>query len=619
MNPSCRLYVLSLSSQACTLGKSLIKDLPKARLFSTCKNLQDPQIIEISSVKSLMKKTFYEADIWVFICSIGICVRSIAPFLRNKKTDPPILHLSENGQYLQSIIGAHQHILQETLAELSQRVQARILPSTSSQEKHVWNLDTLAKTFGWKEKKTHPTPKLLSQFLEQKPTLLITEIKDPGVSYLEKTLPKFVDLRHSSLNLITSPYQLCLYVGYQRPKFDIPTWSFYPPCLVLGSGCTRDIPAPTFITELKKLIRQHGISWESLSMLGTLDAKSKEKAYLQICQEEGWELKGIPASTLSSYPVPNPSSRVLKKVNTPSVSEAAVAHLIQEHSWIIPKQKKKIKTQHFFTYAIGLLPQYKRQGYIVIIGAGVGEDMLSLRGKAWLDQAEAVLYAGSLIPESTLQHIPDQAEKLDSASLSLEEQQEKISQWYGEGKCIVRLHSGDPSIYGAIQEQIIFFERENMSYEIIPGISAFQMAAARLKSELTLPERSQTIVLSRGEGKTPMPKTEKLENIAALRATLCLFLSAPLAKKIQTQLLKHYPPDTPLAVLYKIGEPEEKVHRSRLQELAELIKKHKYRRTTLIIIGEAIGKRVPTRSRLYHPQHYHIHRKKKKNIEKNTA
>jgi len=177
------------------------------------------------------------------------------------------------------------------------------------------------------------------------------------------------------------------------------------------------------------------------------------------------------------------------------------------------------------------------------------------------------------------------------------------------GKQVVRLQSGDLSLYSAIQEQMALLDEAGIDYEAVPGISAFQAAAAALHSELTIPEVVQTIILTRGEGKTKMPAGESLAALAAHRASLCIFLSARLSRTIQEQLLTAYAPETPVAILYRVSWPDEKIIVTRLQDLHSEIRKHNLTRTTLILVGEAIGSRK-NRSRLYHTTHAHIFRRR---------
>ena len=249
-------------------------------------------------------------------------------------------------------------------------------------------------------------------------------------------------------------------------------------------------------------------------------------------------------------------------------------------------------------------------GKVTFIGAGPGDpELLTIKARNVLGRADVVIYAGSLIPEAILQYAPATATLHNSASLTLEEVLALLHTAVHSGKEVVRLQSGDLSLYSAMQEQITWLEAAGIAYEVIPGISAFQAAAAALRSELTIPEVVQTIILTRGEGQTPMPTQESLASLAAHQASLCLFLSARLSRKIQEQLLTAYPPETPVAIVYRVSWPDEKILLTELQHLHRTIREHKLTRTTLILVGQAIGARR-NRSRLYDATHAHIFRRR---------
>jgi precorrin-4 C11-methyltransferase len=248
-------------------------------------------------------------------------------------------------------------------------------------------------------------------------------------------------------------------------------------------------------------------------------------------------------------------------------------------------------------------------GKVTFIGAGPGDpELLTVKAQRVLQHADMVIYAGSLVPEAILHHAPATATLHNSAPLTLEEVMALTMTAVRAGKKVVRLHSGDVSLYSAIQEQITHLEAAGIAYDIIPGISSFQAAAAVLRSELTIPEVAQTVILTRGEGHTPMPDRESLAALAAHQATLCVFLSARLSRKVQEQLLTAYAPETPVAIVYRVSWPDEKTLVTQLQHLHRTIRDHKLTRTTLILVGQAIGARL-NRSRLYDASHAHIFRR----------
>jgi precorrin-4 C11-methyltransferase len=267
------------------------------------------------------------------------------------------------------------------------------------------------------------------------------------------------------------------------------------------------------------------------------------------------------------------------------------------------------------TFAVARLaafepPTKHPKGKVVFVGAGPGDpDLLTLKGQRALQQADVVVYAGSLVPEEILRHAAPTAMLYNSAPLTLEEVMDRLIAAVRAGQRVVRLHSGDTSLYSAIQEQMTVLDAEGIGYEVIPGISSFQAAAAALQAELTLPEVVQTVILTRAEGQTPMPEGQSLADLAKHRATLCIFLSARLAEQVQEQLLIAYPPDTPAAIVYRVSWPDELIVLTQLDRLAEEIRRHDLTRTTLILVGPAIGGRR-NRSRLYDRNHGHIFRKR---------
>lgn len=192
--------------------------------------------------------------------------------------------------------------------------------------------------------------------------------------------------------------------------------------------------------------------------------------------------------------------------------------------------------------------------------------------------------------------------------MALEEQCELMKSFTDRGLLVVRLHTGDPCIFGAIQEQMAFFDSHDISYHITPGISSFLAAAAELRSQFTIPERCQTIILTRGEGRTPMPEKEKLHLLARSQSTMCIFLSASIVDDVQRQLLEEYPPHTPVAACYHLTWPDQHIYRGTLDHLADIVKGNNLTLTTMIVVGEAIDNRHGL-SELYSSHFTHLFRK----------
>jgi precorrin-4/cobalt-precorrin-4 C11-methyltransferase len=244
---------------------------------------------------------------------------------------------------------------------------------------------------------------------------------------------------------------------------------------------------------------------------------------------------------------------------------------------------------------------------VFFIGAGPGAaDLITLRGARAIAAADVVLWAGSLVMEELVrEHARDGAELVDSAPLTLEDQRVIYERAAREGLRVARVHSGDPSLYSAVGEQIGILEEIGLPFEIVPGVSSLSAVAAALGCELTVPERAQSLILTRLEGRSPMPAGERLRDLAAHRATIALFLSAGRAAEVQRELLAGgYPVQEPCAVVHRASWPDELVVRCTLGELAERVREAGITRHAIILIGPAL-REAGTRSHLYDPRHRH--------------
>ena len=253
---------------------------------------------------------------------------------------------------------------------------------------------------------------------------------------------------------------------------------------------------------------------------------------------------------------------------------------------------------------------------VYIVGAGPGDpDLLTVKAQKLLAQADVILFADSLVPEQVLHVCRPDAEILRTADKTLEEILPLMVERVRSHQSVVRLHSGDPSLYGATYEQIQSLADAGIPFEVVPGISAFQAAAAKLKVELTVPGLVQTIILTRISGRTEVPEREELSSLAAHQASLCLYLSARHVENAQAQLLKHYPAQTPVAICFRLGWPDEKIRLIPLDQMAAVTQQEKLTRTTLYVISPALEAATASsssmraaRSHLYDPQHTHLFR-----------
>ena len=236
------------------------------------------------------------------------------------------------------------------------------------------------------------------------------------------------------------------------------------------------------------------------------------------------------------------------------------------------------------------------------VGAGSGApDLITVRGARLLSEADVIVYAGSLVNPALLDYAKPGCEIHDSARLTLEQVIDIVRAAEAAGKMTVRLHTGDSSIYGAVREQFDLLDALGIEYDVCPGVSAFCGAAAALKAEYTLPEVSQSVIITRAAGRTPVPERESLRSFAQHRATMVLFLSTSLADDVQRELIEGgYPPETPAAIVFKATWPEQAIYRCTVGTLADTVRGNGLTKTSLIVIGDFLGHDYE-RSKLYDP------------------
>ncbi len=245
---------------------------------------------------------------------------------------------------------------------------------------------------------------------------------------------------------------------------------------------------------------------------------------------------------------------------------------------------------------------------VYFVGAGPGDpELLTVKALRLLKECRICIYAGSLVSPEVVGQVGAEAELYDSAGMSLDDMEVVFRQARDTDTDLVRLHTGDPSIYGAIREQMNSLDELGIEYEVVPGISSFQAAAATLKTELTAPEVSQTIILSRTSGRTPMPEKEELQILAQSRSTLCLFLSVHKMIDVAEELADYYGPDCPAAVVFHASWPDEKIVRGTLADIGQKVAAEDIRKTAMIVVGQALSRDIPV-SKLYHRSFTHGYR-----------
>ena len=241
---------------------------------------------------------------------------------------------------------------------------------------------------------------------------------------------------------------------------------------------------------------------------------------------------------------------------------------------------------------------------VVFIGAGPGDpELITLKGKKWLEQADVVIYTGSLLNPDYLKYCKKDAELHDSAKMGLTEMLKIMVEKIKTGKRVVRLHDGDPSFYGAIQEVMTALDKEGIEYFRIPGISCLLGGAAALNRELTLPNISQTVIITRPEGRTPVPEAESIRKLAVSQSTMVIFLGAPhIARVVDELQIGGYSKDTPCQVVYKATWPEQKIVKGNLEDIVEKVKAQDITETALIFVGNVLDPKAYDLSKLYDPK-----------------
>ena len=686
--------ILLVTGNSLSLAETLHQEMNDSEIF-TLEHF--PGCTYISSLSDFIEENFDEYDAFIFICAMGICVRTIAPHVKDKHTDPAVICVDSMGRNAISVLSGHIGQANKITQDVAHILGANPVISTLSDNSGLWALDTLGQEFGWEvlvgmshayykniellddeeeeesdegedyneeeeygededeeydedeeeeydedeeeeydedeeeeydedeeeieddnsiilqmrdgtnyNERTKEFNVIINLFVNKYRTALLLEIRDEGTDYLERTRPQHVDVYYHRSDMDLSQYKLLIIVS-PFMFFDpaIAHIQFIPKILHVGLGLALDPPefAELFVNLVVGAPGKN-ICGQAIKEVATIDVKRNVEVIKKL--QKLVDVRFYTAEELSQVEVPNPSTTVQKYMGTPSVCEAA-AILSSHHGVLYAEKFKGLSNKS--TFAIAIENGYLRQGHIEIVGAGPGNpDLISVRGRQMLEKADLILYAGSLVPRELTFCAKPGATVRNSASMDLEEQFALMKKFYDEGKFIVRLHTGDPCIYGAIQEQMNYFDQHQMSYHITPGISSFQAAAAALKSQFTIPEKVQSIILTRGEGRTPMPEREQLHLLARSQSTMCIFLSASIAEQVQEELLQEYPETTPVAVCYHLTWKDERIYRGELKDLAKIVKENTLTLTTMIVVGEAIDNREGL-SRLYAHEFKHLFRK----------
>lgn len=599
--------IILISSQALPMAQLLEKELGDCTIFSQ-KALDG--CTQVTSYSEFVAASFAAYDRFLFIGAMGICVRCIAPCVSDKYADPAVVCMDSTGQFVVPVLSGHVGGANEWARQIASILGAQAVVTTQSDCNGVWPLDLLAARFGWQTACSHEEMnRAIARFVNQERVSLLLDIKDEGTAWLERTLPPYVKVYYHYADIPFEETDLLIAVTPYEYEAPVQALYYRPQVLHLGVGCKKQCVPDGIAEYIEKMMHAHGLSPLSLATVGTIELK-KDEPLLKALRERWKQAKVCiySAEELSGLEIPHPSQKVYEVTGVYGVAESAALKSSGGGKWLLEKQKGELVPGSHFTFAVTLAADAVRGGHIEIVGAGPGDpELISVRGKRMLEKADLVLYAGSLVPRELTYYAKEGAVVRSSAHMDLQEQFALMKEFYDRGLFVVRLHTGDPCIYGAIQEQMAFFDAYGMSYHITPGISSFQAAAAALRSQFTIPEKVQSIILTRGEGRTPMPEKEQLHKLAQSQSTMCIYLSASIVEKVQEELLQAYQPETPVAACYKLTWKEEKIYRGVLKDLARIVRDNHLTLTTLLVVGEAIDNRKGL-SRLYASDFTHLFR-----------
>lgn len=601
--------IILTSEVSLPIAEAIKKDVLYSEIYSKS---EIKNTVTITSINDCIKDIFDKVDAIIFIGAMGICIRSIAPYIKDKHTDPAIVNIDSTGRYVVSVLSGHVGGANDLTKRLALITGGEAVITTQSDNTNLWALDTIGSKFDWKTSSNadnfnHP----LTTFVNKKATALLLDVTDEGTQYLERTKPDHVKVFYKYDDINQSEFELLIAVTpFLYTDTRLQTIYYHPQILHLGVGCRKQCQPEGIFDYISAELQKLNIAKESIKDISTIDLKKDEPLLADLqAHFNNLPVNIYTSEDLKDIEVPNPSEKVEEVTSVQGVSESTAIKSADGGQLVIEKQKGKLSEGNDFTFAVAIDNHAIRQGHIEIVGAGPGDpDLISVKGRHFLEAADLILYAGSLVPVELTYCAKQGAVVRSSASMDLEEQFETMKEFYDQGKLVVRLHTGDPCIYGAIQEQMAYFDQYNMSYHITPGISSFQAAAAALESQFTIPEKVQTIILTRGEGRTPMPEKEKLHMLARSQSTMCIFLSATVVDQVQTELLEHYPPTTPVAACYKLTWKDQRIYRGELKDLAKIIKDNKLTLTTMIVVGEAIDNRKGL-SKLYSHKFKHLFRR----------
>ena len=451
--------IILVSGAGAAIARNIQRELEGSAIYSTTGT---DGSVAIPSIQSFVSAHFRELDALIFIGALGICVRAIAGRIRDKHRDPAVVNVDSTGAYVLSVLSGHIGGANGLARRVASVIGAEPVITTQSDNAGLWALDTLGATFGWREEcKGGSMNSIISAFVGGKRTALLLEVRDRGTQHLERTLPPHVTVCYRPEDVPQNGYEVLIAVTPFIRAASIPALFFRPPVLHLGVGCRKSCDPQGVKEYIRQKTEEAGLSPFSLKSINTIDLKKEEPLFRSLQPAFQWaEVHIYAPEELEGIEAPNPSEKVREVTGSQSVAEAAAIKSASNGPVVLEKQKGAITEGNQFTFALAMDAQACRKGHIEIVGAGPGDpELISVRGRRMLEEADLILYAGSLVPRELTYCAKKGAVVRSSADMTLEEQFDIMKAFYDKGLFIVRLHTGDPCIYGAIQEQMNFFDR----------------------------------------------------------------------------------------------------------------------------------------------------------------
>ena len=394
-----KIAIIIASHQGVAPALIIHRELPETELFYAGEGQENP-CTSIDSIPVFVAANFTRYEALVFIGALGICVRAIAPCIQSKYTDPAVVNIDSTGKHVISVLSGHVGGANELTRRLASILGAFPVITTQSDNNDLWALDTIHERFeGWEAEPVGPMNEIIYKFVNRCPVALLLDVQDSGTRNLERTAPPHVDIYNSFQEIDQNRYEALIIVSPFIYPVTIPTLYYRPHVLSLGFGC-RENCDPSGIREyITARLIEAGISPTSLTNLATIDIKKDEPVVDLLTHSLRLSMDSYSPDELRDINVPNPSEKVREVTSSPSVAEAAALKSTGNTRLLLEKQKGKLSEGNDFTFAVAMNRTAERRGFIEIVGAGPGDpELISVKGKHFLEQADLILYAGSLVP-----------------------------------------------------------------------------------------------------------------------------------------------------------------------------------------------------------------------------